>query len=207
MTDTEMTLLPVEVRAVDDAQRTAVMVVCRYGETSDRLPRRERFMPGAFTRSVSTRGGRIPFTTRHTDGTGAIARGTVVARPVAWQTEDAPELRALLRFFDSAEGWEAFYAAKDGELNAGSVGFRAIEERAGADGAREVTEAALHHVALLNRDQVPPAYDGPRLLEVRQAADARTVAELLAVQWPAELAERSGHLADELAKLGNIGEQ
>jgi HK97 family phage prohead protease len=206
MTETETALVPVEIRAVDDAQRTAVMVVCRYGETSDRTPRRERFMPGAFTKSVSTRGGRVPFTTRHTGGTGTIDKGTIVARPVTWQTADDPELRAVLRFFDTPDGWEAFYRAKDGDLNAGSVGFRALEERTGADGAREVTEAVLHHVALLDRAADLPAYDGPRLLEVRAASDARVVAELLAVKWDAALAER-GDLAGQLAKLGNIGEQ
>jgi HK97 family phage prohead protease len=206
MSDTEIALLPVEVRAVDEAQRTAVMVVCRYGETSDRLPRRERFMPGAFTKSVGARGGRIPFTTRHTDGTGVVDKSTVVARPVTWQTGDAPELRAVLRFFDTPDGWEAFWRAKDGELDAGSVGFRAIDERTAPDGAREVAEAALHHVALLSRAEVMPAYDAPRLLEVRAASDARTVAELLAVKWDAGLAER-GDLATELARLGNIGEQ
>lgn len=205
MTETETAVMPLEIREADEAQRSAVMVVCRYGETSDRLPRRERFMPGAFTRSATTRGGRVPFTTRHTGGSGEIDKSTVVARPVTWQTGDAAELRAVLRFFDTPDGWEAFYRAKDGELNAGSVGFRAIEERAGADGAREVTEAVLHHVALLSRAEALPAYDGPRLLEVR-SADARVVAELLAVSWPAELAER-GPLADELARLGNIGEQ
>jgi HK97 family phage prohead protease len=199
----EMTVLPVEVRAVDEAQRTAVMVVCRYGETSERLPRRERFMPGAFTASVTKRGGRVPFTTAHTGGTGAIDKGTVVARPVTWQTDDPVEVRAVLRFFDTPDGWEAFYRAKDGELNAGSVGFRAIEERKGADGAREVTEAVLHHVALLDRAADVPAYDGPRLLEVRAASDARVVAELLAVKYDPALAER-GPLADELARLGRV---
>lgn len=207
MSETEVTLLPVEVRAVDEAQRTAVMVVCRYGETSERLPKRERFAPGAFTASARTRGGRVPFTTRHTDGTGVIDRATVVARPVAWQTEEPAELRAVLRFFDTPDGWDAFYRAKDGELNAGSVGFRAIAERAADGGVREVTEAALHHVALLNRAEVLPAYDAPRLLEVRAAAaDARTVAELLAVTYDPAIAER-GPLVDELAKLGNMGEQ
>ena len=187
----ETALVAVEVRSADEARREAVMVVCRYGETSDRLPRRERFMPGAFTRSVTERGLRVPFTTAHTDGTGRVDKATMVARAASWEAGEE-ELRANLRFFDTPDGWEAFCDARDGKLDAGSVGFRPVEERSGADGTREITEAMLHHVALLCRADVLPAYDAPRLLEVRRAeADAAAVAELLARKWDASLAERS----------------
>ncbi len=200
MNDGETALVAVEVRSADEAQRTAVMLVCRYGETSDRLPRRERFMPGAFSRSVAERGLRVPFTTRHTGGSGQVDRATMVARAARWEAGE-DELRAALRFFDTPDGWEAFCNARDGMFDAGSVGFRPVEERTGADGTREITQAMLHHVALLHRAETEPAYDAPRLLEVR-TPDAKVVADLLARKWDAGLADRS-HLA-ELARGGHL---
>lgn len=207
MTETDETAAwAIEVRAIDEPKREALMVVCRYGETTDRLPRRERFITGAFTRSVGSRGHKVPFTTRHSGGTGELPRGSVVARPVAWDTAHPVELRAMLRFFDTPEGWAAFCRARDKELDGASVGFRAIEERAGDDGAREVTEAMLHHVMLCaSRDGQMPAYDGPRLVEVRTPGPDLAEAErLLAVKWDPALAERGGDtLADTLARFGN----
>jgi hypothetical protein len=200
----ETALVAVEVRSADEARREAVMVVCRYGETTDRLPRRERFMPGAFTRSVAERGLRVPFTTAHTGGTGTVDKATMIARAASWEAGDA-ELRARLKFFDTPDGWEAFCDARDGKLDAGSVGFRPVEERTAADGTREITEAMLHHVALLCRAEVLPAYDAPTLLEVRAASDAATVAGLLAVKWDAALAERSA--IAELARGAASGTQ
>lgn len=204
MTGTDETaLLPLEVRAVDEAQRIATMLVCKYGETTGRLARPERFLPGAFTRSVTERGARIPFTSRHTGGSGKIERSWMIARPVRWQHDDDAELRAVLRFFDTPDGWDAFCSARDGELDGASVGFRAVTERSGDDGAREIAEARLHHVALLNRAADVPAYDEPRLLEVRSAAEAATVQALLAVTWDPQLAEQN--VADELARLAGRG--
>jgi len=197
----ETTVMPVEVRAVDEAQRKAVMVVCRYGEVSERLPRREKFARGAFTRSVSSHGHKVPFTVRHSDGTGDLPQGSVVAMPMRWDTGDDAELRAELHFLDSSEGWMAFYRARDGELDGGSVGFRAVEERT-AGGVREIVQARLHHVMLLNRGEATPAYDSPKIVEVR-ADTLRRAAELLKISWDPQLAER-GSLADELARLGRV---
>lgn len=197
MPEIELASLPVEVRSVDEPKRVATMVVCRYGETSTRTPRPERFCPGAFTRSVSAKGDRVAFTTQHTNGTGQIARGTAVARPVSWDTADQVELRAVLKFYDTPEGWEAFRRAKDREIDGGSVGFKAIEERTGPDGVREVTEAMLHHVMLLSRIEDTPAYDAPRLVEVRTQEQAR---KLLAVKYDDDLAE--GYIpAAEIARM------
>jgi HK97 family phage prohead protease len=181
----ELITLPVEVRAVDDEQRRAVMLVCRYGETSSRTARPERFARGAFTRSVTTRADRIPFTDRHTGGTGEL-RAPAVARPVQWDTSGEDELLAALKFYDTPEGWEMYRRARDGEIDAGSVGFQAVAERT-VEGVREITEAALHHVALISRAEATPAYDGPRLLEVR--VPPADVAALLAVTYDPELAD------------------
>jgi phage head maturation protease len=96
---------------------------------------------------------------------------------------------AVLRFFDTPEGWRAFLRAKDGELDAASIGFMPVEERVGADGAREHVEAELHHVCLLaTADGAVPSYDAPRILETRRAA-LPDVSALLAVTYDVALAE------------------
>lgn len=204
---TEHLVVPVEIRGIDEGARAATMLVCKYGERSQRTSARgERFLNGAFTRSVSRRGPRIPFTDRHTGGTGQFTQGSKVARPVQWLTDKADELLAVLRFYDTPEGWAAYLRAKDGELDAGSVGFQPVLERSAADGTREIAEAELHHVMLMSRAEGVPAYDAPGLLEVRQAQiGGPEVAALLAVDYshidvdgcvdPAELARIGGHYA------------
>lgn len=195
MSTAETLTVPVEVRAVDEPQRTATMVVCKYGETSRLTPVPERFMTGAFTRTVADRRDRIPFTDAHTDGTGNL-RGLIRARAKSWDTTSPAELRAVIKFFDTPEAWELFCRARDGEIDAGSVGFMPVSERT-VDGVREITEAVLHHVALLSRAEATPAYDAPRLLEVRQSDAARfaKARELLAVTWDPAIAARS-HLPE-----------
>ena len=196
----EQMTIPLEVRSVEEAQRRAVMLVCRYGETSTRTPRPERFTAGAFTRSVTARADRIPFTDRHTGGTGDL-RAPAVARPVAWDTSAPGELLAVLKFYDTPEAWGVFCRARDGEINAGSVGFQPIAERT-VEGVREITEAALHHVALLSRAESVPAYDAPRLLEVRTA----DVGGLLAVTYDPALADGCVSAAD-MARMVHDGER
>jgi phage head maturation protease len=197
----EIVTLPLEVREVDEPARVATMVVCRYGEESPHTSPRERFAPGAFTTSVTARGDRIPFTDRHTDGTGTL-KAPPVARPVRWDTADPVELRAVVKFFDTPEGWAAFCRARDGELDSGSVGFKAIAERA-AGKVREVTEAVLHHVALLSRAELAargrvPAYAAPGVVEVRD------VAALLAVSYDPGIADGCV-TASDMSKLVHGG--
>ncbi len=194
---TETLQVPVEVRTLDEAQRIAQVLVCRYGETSRRTPRPERFVAGAFTKSVQVRGDRIPFTDAHTDGTGEFRR-PAIARPLSWDTSDPAELRATVKFYDTPDGWLAFTKARDGQIGGGSVGFVAVAERVGADSAREVVEAQMHHFALIDRDEATPAYDGPRLLQVRLALP--DISQLLAVTYDPELAEGCVSAA-ELATL------
>jgi HK97 family phage prohead protease len=201
MTATEELNVVVECRATDDPKREATFLVCRYGETSKRTPdaRGERFVPHAFTRSVEARRDRVPFTTRHTGGSGWLPASAKVARPIEWRA-GAEELVAVLKFYDTPEGWAVYDRARDGEIDGGSVGFEMVAERTGTDGAREVVEAGLHHVLLLARRDGPvPAYDAPRVLETR-VSDAE-VARLLAVQWDPALAEGCVSV-ETLARLG-----
>jgi HK97 family phage prohead protease len=66
-------------------------------------------------------------------------------------------------------GDETLEEIRDGYLPGMSVGFRNVQVRRGEDGVREVVEAALIEVSLVTI----PAYDGARVLAVRDAyADA-----------------------------------
>ena len=151
----ENMLVPVEVRSVDEAQRCAVMLVCRYGETSTRTARPERFAPGAFTRSVSDRGDKIPFTDRHTGGTGEL-RAPAVARPVSWDTSGDAELLAVLRFYDTPEGWGLYGRARDGEIDAGSVGFRRSPNGPSGGSGRSLRRRCITSRCWRGRKRRPP---------------------------------------------------
>jgi phage head maturation protease len=200
----ELAAIPLEVRTVDEATRSATVRVIRYGETSTiARPEGERFVPAAFTRSVAARADRIPFATSHTEGTGILPRGATVARPTAWSTV-GPDLLADLRFFDDENGWRAYWAAKDGRLAGGSVGFKTLEERTAADGAREIVVAELHHV-MIGPGTVPgqvPAYGSTGLVEVRTSA--ANVAALLAVDW-SHVDPDACVDPDELIRMGHLG--
>jgi len=200
--DFELADVPIEVRTTDEPKRQATLLVTRYGELSMRTPRPERFAPGAFSKSVAARGNRIAFTTRHTGGSGIIERGANVARPLRWDTSDPSSLIAEIRFFDDAGGWEMFNKARDGELNGASVGFKAVEERTGPDGAREIVEGILHHVMLVDRTEATPAYDQPRVLETR--TDDIDLEALLAVRYPDGLADQWVS-ADEIRRMIHPG--
>ena len=66
----------------------------------------------------------------------------------------------------SVAGDEALEEARDGYLPGMSVGFVPVQHRRGRDGVREIVEARLLEVSL-----VPiPAYEGARVLAVREAA-------------------------------------
>ena len=63
----------------------------------------------------------------------------------------------------SPAGQDALAELRDGLLSEVSVGFHSVREQRGTDGAREITEAALHEASL-----VPiGAYDGAKVLSVR----------------------------------------
>jgi phage head maturation protease len=69
-------------------------------------------------------------------------------------------------------------------LDAFSVGFLPKRETRGADGAREVIEAQLHEVSL-----VPiGAYDGARVLAVRDAQPSRPAVSPLSAMPTVDLA-------------------
>lgn len=76
-------------------------------------------------------------------------------------------LHGVFRFYNTPEGRAAFENVAEGTYGGLSIGFVAVREHRAADGTREVLEARLHHVSLVDE----PAYDDARVLSVR-AADA-----------------------------------
>jgi phage prohead protease, HK97 family len=150
--------LPFELRATAEGLLEGRCIP--YGQTSMRTghPHGERFAPGAFATSIASRAGKIRLKSLHRD-----------PMPVGVDTrlEERPDgLYGTFRLYDTPEGRAAVERARDGVYGGLSVEFRALKTRQGPDGAREVTEAALHAVAL----EVDPAYDEARILALRSAA-------------------------------------
>ena len=158
MTAVERIVFRAELRAADGGDgRTVAGIAVPYNETTDLAPRPERFLPGAFKRSVGQRAGRPVKVLRNHDGAYPVGLGTI--------TETDSGLLIEARLADTAHGDEAVREVRAGLLDSFSIGFRAIRERM-AGGVREVVEAALHEVSLV----AVPAYPGARVLAVRSAA-------------------------------------
>lgn len=134
-------------------------------------PRGERFLPGAFTRSVKAKGERLKLfrgTSREHDQTVAIGRVK------AMDPRHPDGLWGEWRIAQTPAGDAALAEVAEGLLDAFSVGFRAVRAGRGSDGAREVAEAELLEVNLLPLG----AYDGARVLETRAPVVRMTPDEL-----------------------------
>lgn len=79
--------------------------------------------------------------------------------------DEAVGLRGRFRFYDTPQGRAAFENAKEGTFGGLSVGFQAVRD-VKTDRGREVLEARLHHVALVDE----PAYDAAQVVSVRRSA-------------------------------------
>jgi hypothetical protein len=153
-----------EVRAVDMDERTITGVCVPYDEITYLVPdpSGERVIRGAFTKSLRQRADRVLLFRAHD-------HARAVARSRSFQDEDAG-LVGVFHARASLIGDEALEEARDGYLPGMSVGFRAVQERRGQDGVREVVEASLLEVSLVTI----PAYDGARVLSVRDAHSGRS---------------------------------
>jgi HK97 family phage prohead protease len=157
-------LLAMEIRAVNPEERTLIGRCVPYDETSYLVPdpRGERILRGAFTKSIEKKrlaAARV-FLYRNHDRDHAVGHAV----------DFVDALDGLLGTFEirsSTLGDEVLAEVRDGYLPSMSAGFRTVRERRGKDGVREIVEAALVEVSLLST----PAYDGARVLELRQAAD------------------------------------
>ena len=147
-----------ELRVPDTSERIVEGIVVPWGETTylTENPAGERFRPGSLTRTVKERGERIKLYRTH-DHTRAIGK------PVAWKTNHDGGCWAQFRIAAGTQGDDVLLEVREGMLDAFSVGFLPIRETRGADGAREIVEAALHEVSICPMG----AYDGARVLAMR----------------------------------------
>lgn len=133
-------------------------IVMPWNETSHFTPdpNGERFLPGSLTRTVQQRGARLKLFLNH-DHAHAIGKA------VKLDPRHPSGLWAAWQLFDTPAGQAARAEVEQGALDSFSVGFDAVRSRRGADGAREIVEAALGEVSLLPI----AAYDGARVLATR----------------------------------------
>jgi uncharacterized protein len=117
----------------------------------------EVIRPGAFTRTIRERGDRVKLLRNH-DSAQLVGRATTLI-------EDARGLRATFRVSSTAAGDEALALARDGALDALSIGFNIPQggERITRTGVRELIEIRLSEVSLVTF----AAYDSARIEAVR----------------------------------------
>lgn len=177
---TDAASVPVIYVGGDD--RTAELLICTYGEISWRMGARpERFAPHAFTSHLAGKqGDRVKIVNSHAPDERAVARVT------KWHL-GGDQLRARIRYFGDSRGWDAWTRARDGEITAASPQWRTLAEHIAGDGVREILTAQLLHVAIFG-PELQPAYDSPRLLEVRSPIVDETE-RLLAIKYPPDLAK------------------
>jgi hypothetical protein len=154
-----MQTFAMEVRSLDASTRTLVGVAVPYGETtlltSD--PAGERFVPGAFARSIAHRGSKVPLLANHE-----------TERVMGYSTsfDDGDDaLVGTFRVNDGDQGDALLADLRNGYYSGLSVGFVPLRSRRADDGVREHTEAKLVEVSTVG----VPAYEGAGLLAVRSA--------------------------------------
>ncbi len=117
----------------------------------------ERFVFGAFARSIEQRGHKVKLLVNH-DSHGRLPIGRAIAL-----RETQAGLEGSFHVSDTRDGNEALALVKDGVVDSFSIGFAPIRERRGDDGAVERIEATLHEVSLVGF----PAYAGALVAGVR----------------------------------------
>jgi HK97 family phage prohead protease len=120
--------------------------------------RPEVFRPRAFASALRA-GGKV----RLLDENHASGR-----RPVGVATDltEGPDgLHGVFRFYNTPEGRAAWENVSEQTYGGLSIGFVPVRERRSKDGIREVLEAQLHHVSLVDE----PAYDDAQVLALRAA--------------------------------------
>ena len=119
-------------------------------------PKGERFLRGSLTRSIAERGPKIKLFKSHD-------HREAVGLAVSWNVDDPRGLWGKFQIRTGPIGDDVLGAAREGMSDAFSVGFRPMKSRRGADGAREIVEAALHEVSIAPLG----AYEGAQVLAVR----------------------------------------
>lgn len=156
-----MQQLSMEVRSLQEDQRTITGIAVPYDATTYRVPGGEVVRRGAFARSIQMRAGKVPLCRAHDPH-------EVYGYSTSWIEADEG-LEGSFRVNDGALGDQLLIDVRNGYLPAMSVGFEAVRDGVvrNADGVREVREAKLVEVSLCGI----PAYEGAAVLSVRTAQD------------------------------------
>lgn len=173
------------IREADESGRTVFGRFVPYGEPATVNdgdgPYRERFAPGAFTRSLEQTASKVSMFVQHDRRAIPLARGLV-----DWQETDGG-LDGAFRLIDTSAADDALVAIREGVMDSFSVGFRGL--RAEQDGDTTVrTEAALLEVSLVTS----PAYSGALVGGVRTADDLLDAWESLSESDQARILEAIG---------------
>lgn len=162
-----MNQFAMQIRTVNPATRTVVGVAVPYNEVSLLAgdPAGERFLPGAFRRSIEHRGDKIPLLANHD-----------TQRVMGYSTGFEDGTDELVGSFkvNAGDGGDGLLdELRNGYYSGLSVGFVPIRTGRGGDGVKEIREAKLVEVSTVG----VPAYEGAALLSVRnaQALDALLV--------------------------------
>lgn len=153
--------LAMEVRSVQEDQRTITGIAVPYDATTYRVPGGEVVRRGAFARSIQMKAGKIPLCRSHDADT-----------VYGWSTAftEAPDgLEGSFRVNDGAAGDALLTEVRQGYFPNMSVCFEPVRDGIvrNAEGIREVREAKLVEVSLVGI----PAYEGAAVLSVRSAQD------------------------------------
>jgi len=156
-----MQQLAMEVRSLNEDQRTIVGIAVPYDATTYRVPGGEVVRRGAFARSIQMRGGKIPLCRSHDPHS-----------VMGWSTgfdEATDGLEGTFRVNDGDQGDQLLIDVRNGYLPAMSVCFEPVRDGIVRthEGIREVREAKLVEVSLVGI----PAYEGAAVLAVRSAQD------------------------------------
>lgn len=145
------------------AGRTIFGIAIPYGEVAEVRDAygpsyRERFVKGAFHRSIQERGRKIRLLAMH-DG-----RSFPIGMPESLIETDEG-LKVAFRISDTTSGNDALALVRDGAVSGFSVGFVPIRSRQAVDGVVERLEASLREVSLV----AEPAYEGAQVAGIRSA--------------------------------------
>jgi HK97 family phage prohead protease len=149
-----------EVRTTDGGGHVLEGICIPYDQPTLKAgPRPEVFRRGAFA-SIAEAVGKVRLTDEnHASGRRPVGLGEAFE-------ERAGGLWGRFRFYNTRQGRDAFENVTEGTYGGLSIGFRAVRE-AIVEGVRNVYEARLHHVSLVD----DPAYDGAAILQVRSAVE------------------------------------
>lgn len=177
-----MTTAPTETRSFDVAelraspeQRLIEGLAVPFNETTDIGPYKERFIPGAFARTIRERAGKVKLTAQHDNLSLPVGRATSLK-------ETRAGLLATFRVSSTPRGDELLELVRDGTVSDLSITFAPVESRIARDGVVERTEVKLLAVGAVSHG----AYESARVLAVRSKEQEQNEA----ARHPAQLRHR-----------------